>query len=53
MYILWKLLTRTYQFGEFKKEMPDITIKMLVQQLTKCEYLLWWSVRKTIRCSIG
>ena len=35
--ILWKLLTRTYRFGEFKKEMPDITIKMLVQQLKQLE----------------
>jgi len=35
--ILWKLLSRTYRFGEFKKEMPDITIKMLVQQLKQLE----------------
>ena len=35
--ILWKLSEKTYRFGELKKSMPDITIKMLSQQLKELE----------------
>jgi DNA-binding HxlR family transcriptional regulator len=35
--ILWKLSEKKYRFGELKKSMPDITIKMLSQQLKELE----------------
>ena len=35
--ILWKLHEKKYRFGELKKSMPDITIKMLSQQLKELE----------------
>ena len=35
--ILWKLSEKNYRFGELKKSMPDITIKMLSQQLKQLE----------------
>ena len=35
--ILWKLTKKTYRFGELKKEMPEISIKMLSQQLKELQ----------------
>ena len=35
--ILWKLSEKNYRFGELRKSMPDITIKMLSQQLKELE----------------
>ena len=35
--ILGKLLVRTYRYGELKKEMPDISNKMLTQTLRALE----------------
>ena len=36
--ILWKLYEKNYRFGELKKSIPDITIKMLSQQLKELEF---------------
>ena len=35
--ILGKLLVRTYRYGELKKEMPDVSNKMLTQTLRALE----------------
>ena len=36
--ILWKLYEKNHRFGELKKSIPDITIKMLSQQLKELEF---------------
>ena len=38
MWILWALQSEPLRFGELRKKIPDITEKMLIQQLKKFEH---------------